>query len=58
MLVVAEEEEPVSKKTVSKSRGGEDASQLKHCENLLLELADHKDAWPFARPVTKREVSN
>ena len=55
--LVLVEDEPHAKKTVSKSRGGEEASQLKQCESLVQELSENKDAWPFARPVTKREVS-
>lgn len=31
---------------------------MKLCEQLVHELANHKDAWPFIRPVTRREVRN
>jgi bromodomain adjacent to zinc finger domain protein 1A len=47
---------PAKKVAATKSRGGEQASQMKLCEKLVFELADHDDAWPFLAPVLRKEV--
>ena len=47
---------PELKKGTSKSRGGEEASQMKLCENLVVELSEQEDSWPFAKPVSRRDV--
>ena len=50
-------ESPESKKpTLSKSRGGEKVNVLKVCEELVQEVAQKDEAWPFLKPVLKRDV--
>ena len=48
---------PAPKKPLSKSRGNEDAENMKKCEDLLGELMKQDDAWPFLKPVRKIDVS-
>lgn len=43
---------------VGKVRGGDEGAHMKDCENLVTMLMKENDAWPFLRPVTKRDVSN
>ncbi len=52
-----DEEEPVAKKATTKARGGGTAENVHKCEELLAELTKQDDAWPFLRPVSKRDVS-
>jgi hypothetical protein len=40
----------------TKSRSGETEAGLKTGEALVTELMHHDSAWPFLRPVTKKEV--
>jgi hypothetical protein len=42
----------------SSSRNNKIQQRLKLTEKLLGEMAKHKDAWPFLKPVTKREAPN
>ena len=49
-------DEPTIKKATSKSRGGDWADQMKQAENLVQELMHHDDAWPFLKPVSKKDV--
>ncbi len=41
----------------SSSRNTEMNQRLKVSEKLIADLIKHTDAWPFLKPVTKREVS-
>lgn len=60
---------PVSHSAVTKTRhrgsdghtsheqpASEAGDVMQRCEELLLQLMKHDDAWPFLRPVSKREV--
>ncbi len=38
------------------SRNTDVGQRLKVVEKLLNDLMKHKDAWPFLKPVSKREV--
>jgi len=41
----------------TKSRYSLAENSLKICEDLVTELMRQDDAWPFLKPVTKKEVS-
>ena len=53
MLVFAEE----PKHYVSSSRGNTTVQQLKIIEEIVLSLMAEEEAWPFLKPVLKRDVS-
>lgn len=38
------------------SRNTELATRVKTIEKILNDLMKHKDAWPFLKPVSKRQV--
>ena len=40
----------------TKSRYSLAENSLKICEDLVMELMRQDDAWPFLKPVTKKEV--
>ena len=49
---------PEAKKVlVTKSRGSERVMVAKMCEDLVLEIYERKEAWPFLTPVSRRDVS-
>ncbi|XP_066281341.1 bromodomain adjacent to zinc finger domain protein 1A-like [Branchiostoma lanceolatum] len=37
-------------------RGGEEIGWTTKCETLLTELVKHQDAWPFIKPVSRKEA--
>ena len=41
----------------TKSRYSLAENSLKTCEDLVLELMHQDDAWPFLKPVTRKEVN-
>ena len=41
----------------SSSRGNTTVQQLKIIEDIVLSLMGEEDAWPFLKPVVKRDVS-
>ena len=41
----------------TKSRYSLAENSLKICEDLVTELMHQDDAWPFLKPVTKKEVT-
>lgn len=41
----------------SSSRGSTKVLQLKLIEDIVLGLMEEEDAWPFLRPVNKKDVS-
>lgn len=43
---------------VSSSRGNSKVQQLKYLEDIVLGLMEEEEAWPFLRPVNKRDVSS
>ncbi len=49
---------PVDFNFNSSSRNTELIQRLKITEKLVADLMKHPDAWPFLKPVTKREVNN
>lgn len=40
----------------TKIRGREQQSIMKTCEDLVNELIQRDEAWPFVKPVTRQEV--
>ena len=48
---------PVDFNFNSSSRNTELTQRLKITEKLVADLMKHSDAWPFLKPVTKREVN-
>lgn len=48
---------PEAKKaSLSKSRGGDKINVQKLCETLIHEMAQKDEAWPFLKPVLRRDV--
>ena len=41
---------------VSRSRGGENVLVMKKCEDLVIELSQRQEAWPFLKPVSRKDV--
>lgn len=46
-----------AKHYTSSSRGNTKVLQLKMIEDVVLNLMEEEDAWPFLRPVVKKDVS-
>ncbi|ESO96438.1 hypothetical protein LOTGIDRAFT_159848 [Lottia gigantea] len=51
-----EKEDNSAKKSKSGSRGNAKIQHLKMAEELIADLVKHDDAWPFLKPVNRREV--
>ena len=49
--------EDSTKQVTSSSRGNTKVLQLKWIEDIVLNLMEEEDAWPFVRPVNKKDVS-
>ena len=47
-----------SNQAPTKSRGNELVVKMKAAEEVVQELNKNPDAWPFRKPVTKRDVSH
>ncbi|KAI8482743.1 Bromodomain adjacent to zinc finger domain protein 1A [Branchiostoma belcheri] len=45
-----------SRRLSSGLRGGEEIGWTTKCETLLTELVKHQDAWPFIKPVSRKEA--
>ncbi|XP_035677235.1 bromodomain adjacent to zinc finger domain protein 1A-like [Branchiostoma floridae] len=45
-----------SRRLSSGLRGGEEVGWTTKCEILLTELVKHQDAWPFIKPVSRKEA--